>query len=108
MLLFKDKINYKLPGANGFVAHIDAPAYEHMGKTKFMEVMVVVDPQRPENGCLEFVPGSHKMEVKLANGGRLDQEWEDTHDFSKLTLNPGQLSLVVSCCPIHSPFPAHH
>lgn len=50
MLLFKDKVNYKLPGANGFVAHIDAPAYEHMGDMKFMEVMVVTDSQRPENG----------------------------------------------------------
>lgn len=27
MLLFKDKINYKLAGGNGFGAHLDAPAY---------------------------------------------------------------------------------
>lgn len=90
MILFKDKVNYKLPGANGFVAHIDAPAYEHMGDLKFMEVMVVVDPQTPENGCLEFVPGSHKMEPKLANGGRLDPDWENSLEFSKLILNPGR------------------
>lgn len=78
MLLFKDKVNYKFPGANGFFAHIDAPSYEHMGHMKFMKIMLVVDSQRPENDYLEFVPGSHNMDVKLANGGHLDQEWEDT------------------------------
>ncbi|KAK3100824.1 hypothetical protein LTR53_018960, partial [Teratosphaeriaceae sp. CCFEE 6253] len=32
MLLFKDKINYKQAGGNGFNAHLDAPAYDHIGQ----------------------------------------------------------------------------
>ena len=32
MLLFKDKINYKQAGGNGFQAHLDAPAYDHIGQ----------------------------------------------------------------------------
>lgn len=87
--IFKDKINYKLPYANGFVAHIDAPAYYHMGEMPFMEVMVVVDPQTPSNGCLEFVPGSHKAAPTLVNGGRISDEWEHSHDFVQLDLQPG-------------------
>lgn len=94
--LFKDKINYKLPYANGFVAHIDAPAYYHMGEMPFMEVMVVVDAQTPANGCLEFVPGSHKATPSLVNGGRISDEWEKNHDFVKLDLKPGDVVVFGS------------
>ena len=90
MLLFKDKINYKLPGANGFAAHIDAPAYAHMGHSNFVEVMVAIDPHNEENGCLEVVPGSHKITVPLANGGRLDQDWESKAPFTPLPLESGK------------------
>lgn len=96
VFLFKDKMNYKLPGANGFVAHIDAPAYYHMGEMPFLEVMVVVDPQTPENGCLEFVPGSHKQSPKLVNGGRIAEDWERDHEFTKLILNPGDIVIFGS------------
>ncbi|CAI6340805.1 unnamed protein product [Periconia digitata] len=92
--LFKDKINYKLPNANGFVAHIDAPAYYHMGEMPFMEVMLVVDAQTPANGCLEFVPGSHKATPTLVNGGRISDEWEKSHDFVKLDLQPGTYTKI--------------
>lgn len=94
--LFKDKINYKLPYANGFVAHIDAPAYYHMGEMPFMEVMLVVDAQTPENGCLEFVPGSHKETPALVNGGRISEEWEKSHEFVKLNLKPGKYMMTDS------------
>lgn len=54
-----------------------------------MEVMVVVDPQTPANGCLEFVPGSHKAAPTLVNGGRILEEWENSHEFVQLDLQPG-------------------
>jgi ectoine hydroxylase-related dioxygenase (phytanoyl-CoA dioxygenase family) len=94
MLLFKDKINYKLPGANGFAAHIDAPAYSHMGDIKHIEVMIAVDAQTLENGCLELVPGSHKTHLPLANGGRLDQSWESSNSFIPIPLSQGMTSLT--------------
>lgn len=72
MLLFKDKINYKLPGGSGFVAHLDAPAYNHIGEIEHTTANIAVDPATVENGCIEIVPGSHQMNVKLAEGGRID------------------------------------
>ena len=67
-----------------------------MGEMPFIEVMVVVDPQTPENGCLEFVRGSHKVTPKLVNGGRLAEDWEASHEFTKMNLNSGMsvLNLV--------------
>ncbi|KAI0468404.1 hypothetical protein F4859DRAFT_524348 [Xylaria cf. heliscus] len=95
-LLFKDKINYKLPAGSGFVAHIDAPSYTHMGSTDFAEIMVAVEPQTLENGCMEVVPGSHKRQVSLASGGRVDGSWESSNSFTPLLLNPGDMLIFGS------------
>lgn len=88
-MLFKDKVNYKLPGANGFVAHLDAPAYTHMGNIVHTNIMVAIDGQKAENGCLELVPRSHKMDVPLVNRGCIDPEWEASHEFIKVPLDAG-------------------
>ena len=60
MVLFKEKINYKLPGGGGFDAHTDAPAYQHLGNVSHLTILLAVQPSTPENGCLEVVRGSHK------------------------------------------------
>ncbi|EPS36013.1 hypothetical protein H072_10457 [Dactylellina haptotyla CBS 200.50] len=72
--LFKDKINYKLPGANGFQAHLDAPAYTHIGN----------------------FPKSHKMDIPLVGGGSIDPEWEAKHEFIKVSLEAGDILIFGS------------
>jgi ectoine hydroxylase-related dioxygenase (phytanoyl-CoA dioxygenase family) len=84
-VLFKEKVNYKLPGGGGkfqgflymvldelckwsesdmsktgFPPHQDAPAFVQFGQSSHMTVMFTIDPTTAENGCLEVVPGSHK------------------------------------------------
>ncbi|HZR80628.1 MAG TPA: phytanoyl-CoA dioxygenase family protein [Candidatus Binatia bacterium] len=54
VVLFKDKINFKLPGGAGFADHQDAPAYVDFGVRDHLTVMVPVDPFTGENGCLEM------------------------------------------------------
>ena len=54
VVLFKDKINFKLPGGAGFADHQDAPAYVDFGIEHQLTVMVPVDPFTRENGCLEM------------------------------------------------------
>src|SRR5581483_4347632 len=44
VVLFKDKINFKLPGGAGFADHQDAPAYVDFGVRDHLTVMVPVDP----------------------------------------------------------------
>jgi ectoine hydroxylase-related dioxygenase (phytanoyl-CoA dioxygenase family) len=46
-----------------------------MGDMEYIELMIAIDAQTPENGCLELVPGSHKTQVALTNGGRIDPAW---------------------------------
>jgi len=96
MLLFKDKINYKLPGGNGFGAHLDAPAYDHIGEIEHTTANLAVDPATIANGCVEVVPGSHLMKVDLAEGGRIDPAWEASHDWVPVELDAGDLLMFGS------------
>eukprot|EP01098_Paradermamoeba_levis_P000770 TRINITY_DN10899_c0_g1_i1.p1 TRINITY_DN10899_c0_g1~~TRINITY_DN10899_c0_g1_i1.p1 ORF type:complete len:257 (-),score=62.77 TRINITY_DN10899_c0_g1_i1:124-894(-) len=60
-VLYKEKINFKLPGGDGFKAHQDAQAgWDMYGHTIHLTAMVAVDDCTPENGCLELVSGKHK------------------------------------------------
>lgn len=96
MLLFKDKINYKMPGGNGFQAHLDAPAYDHIGKIEHTTANLAVDAATIENGCVEVVAGSHRMDVKLAEGGRIDGNWEASQTWIPVELAAGDLLMFGS------------
>lgn len=96
MLLFKDKINFKLPGGNGFGAHLDAPAYDHIGQIEHTTANLAVDAATVANGCVEVVPRSHKMDVELSHGGSISKAWEDSHEWLPVELASGDLLIFGS------------
>ena len=53
VLLFKEKINFKLPGGGGFSPHQDAPAFTTFGQRYHVTAMLSLDATTRENGCLE-------------------------------------------------------
>jgi hypothetical protein len=57
-VLYKEKINYKLPGGAGYSPHQDAPAYRFV--QTHVSCMVAVDDSVVSNGCLEVVSGMHR------------------------------------------------
>jgi 2-aminoethylphosphonate dioxygenase len=67
-VLFKDKINFKLPGGDGFREHQDVQA----GWNEFADIhitaMVAIDETSEQNGSLEVIAGMHKR-------GLLGQMW---------------------------------
>ncbi|KAF7167781.1 hypothetical protein CNMCM6106_003224 [Aspergillus hiratsukae] len=96
MLLFKDKINYKQPHGNGFRAHLDAPAYDHIGRIEHVTANFAIDAATIENGCLEVVPGSHKMDIEFAAGGRITPAWENAQEWTPIPLEPGDVLIFGS------------
>lgn len=71
-VLFKEKINFKMPGGDGFKPHQDSQAgWEDYAKY-FISVMVCIDEATIENGCLQLVAGHQ-------NRG-LYREWEPLTD----------------------------
>jgi hypothetical protein len=99
MCLFKDKINYKAPKGNGFLPHIDAPSYDQAAKVDHLTALIAADENTLENGCLEVVPGSHKMEwemdpewvKKVPTTGILSKKWEAEHEWVPALLKPGDI-----------------
>ena len=79
-VLFKDKINFKMPGGPGFKAHQDQQAGWSVYAPIFVTAMVTLDPATLENGCLEMAPGRHRE-------GLIGAEWSPL-DEKSLVLEP--------------------
>jgi ectoine hydroxylase-related dioxygenase (phytanoyl-CoA dioxygenase family) len=70
VVLFKDKINFKLPGGGGFEAHQDVQAGWSRYAALHITALVTVDRATIANGCLEMATdfrGSHEL---------IGKEWE--------------------------------
>jgi 2-aminoethylphosphonate dioxygenase len=52
--LFKEKINFKMPGGAGFEPHQDQQAGWSRYARKFLTALVTIDRATVENGCLEI------------------------------------------------------
>jgi hypothetical protein len=59
-VLFKEKVNFKMPGGDGFKPHQDSQAGWDKYAYFFISVLVCIDEATIENGCLEVVSGHHK------------------------------------------------
>jgi hypothetical protein len=71
-VLFKEKINFKMPGGDGFKPHQDSQAGWEGYAGFFISVMVCIDEATLENGCLQLVAGY--------NNKGLYREWEPLTD----------------------------
>lgn len=51
-ILFKDKINFKMPGAGGFKVHQDAPAFLKFIQEEMFTIMLPLQETNVDNSCL--------------------------------------------------------
>lgn len=105
-VLFKDKINFKLPGGDGFKEHQDVQAGWDDYADIHITAMIAVDETTPENGSLEMIAGMHKQ-------GLLGSKWapltdEDTKDIPYVAVHcqPGDAVFFDSFAP-HRSHPNH-
>jgi ectoine hydroxylase-related dioxygenase (phytanoyl-CoA dioxygenase family) len=95
-VLFKDKINFKLPGAGGFAPHQDQQAGWSVYAPLFLTAMISIDASTRENGCLEIIAGRHKE-------GLIGEEWRplDGEDlaFEPLETESGDVIFFDSFVP---------
>jgi 2-aminoethylphosphonate dioxygenase len=81
-ILFKDKINFKMPGGDGFKLHQDQQAGWGRYASLFITALVSIDEATIENGCLEVAAGLHRK-------GLLGEEWKPLpEDLAGLELVP--------------------
>lgn len=101
--LFKEKINFKLPGGAGFQPHQDAPAFASFGQSYHVTVMMAVDPCTRENGCLEVVDALHGSGLlPQAPDGTLDRSWVEAQTWKPVEMAPGDVLIFDSYLPHRS------
>ncbi len=105
-VLFKDKINFKLPGGDGFKEHQDVQAGWDEFASIHLTAMVAIDETNEQNGSLEMLPGQH-------NKGLLGEKWapltdEDTGGMQYIAVHcqPGDAVFFDSFAP-HRSAPNH-
>lgn len=99
-VLYKDKLNHKLPGGAGYAPHQDAPAY------RFVDVhvscMVAIDDATPDNGCLEVVSGAHDRLWPTDEAGCLRPDVVDALTWAPVPLRAGDTLWFHSRTPHRS------
>lgn len=99
-VLYKDKLNHKLPGGAGYAPHQDAPAY------RFVDVhiscMVAIDEATTANGCLEVVSGAHDRLWPTDDAGCLRTDVVDALAWEVVPLRAGDTLWFHSRTPHRS------
>ena len=97
-VLFKDKINFKLPGGDGFKEHQDVQA----GWDDFADIhitaMIAIDETNEANGSLEMIAGMHKQGVLGSMWAPLTDEDTGHVDYIAGALPAGRRRFLRLLC----------
>lgn len=104
-VLFKEKINFKMPGGDGFKPHQDSQAGWGDYADYFITVMVCIDPATLENGCLELVAGRQHRGLYREWTPLTDEDMADMQ-FVPYPTAPGDAVFFDSFTP-HRSAPNH-
>jgi ectoine hydroxylase-related dioxygenase (phytanoyl-CoA dioxygenase family) len=95
-VLFKDKINFKYPGGDGFKAHQDQQAGWTAYAPLFVTALVTIDRATIENGCLEIATAPRARTL-------IGAEWtplpEDELGLVAVPTEPGDVIFFDSYVP---------
>lgn len=97
-VLFKEKINFKPPGADGFKPHQDHQAGWWEYNSLCITALICIDEANKENGCLEIVPGKHKSGMFKEWAPLSEKEMEEM-EFISCPTQPGDMILFDSFTP---------
>ena len=105
--LFKDKLIYKLPGANGYRLHQDIPLAWTSFPKSFLTVLIPVDRLTRENGCTEVFRGYHDEFLNHdPQEYLLPDSLVDESRRADLELEPGDIAIFHGLTP-HRSAPNH-
>jgi len=102
-VLFKEKINFKMPGGDGFKPHQDSQAGWDTYADFYINVLLSIDEATIENGCLELCAKHHKK--------GLFKSWQPLSDadmremvFKPIPTDPGD-AVFFDCYAPHQSAP---
>ena len=107
-VLYKEKINYKMPGGEGFAPHQDVAAGWWMyGQSFHISTLIAVDAATKANGCLEVVHGQHDKGIVGEPWKEVDPAKAAAMDWQFVETKPGDVVFFDSFVP-HKLGAQHH
>jgi ectoine hydroxylase-related dioxygenase (phytanoyl-CoA dioxygenase family) len=102
VVLFKDKLVLKPPGADGYAMHQDAAYWaERLPPPGSLAAMLAIDASGPDNGALELVPGAHHR-LLTPEGEPTDLDPADLPEPVTIPLDPGDMVVFTLLTPHRS------
>ena len=101
-VLFKDKINFKLPGGDGFKEHQDVQAGWDEFADLHITAMIAIDETNEANGSLEMIAGMHKQGLLGSMWAPLTEEDTDHVEYVPVHCQPGDAVFFDSYAPHRS------
>ena len=103
-VIFKEKMNVKLPGGNGFTPHQDAPAFISFNQRYHITMMVAIDDSTIENGCLRLLHNDTHAGITLPQekDGSIKKDICQNFDWQLAECKAGDLLFFDSYLPHYS------
>ena len=102
-VLFKEKVNFKMPGGDGFKPHQDSQAGWDSYADFFISALVSIDQATEENGCLQMVAGHHKRGLFKSWEPLTEEDMADM-EFVPCPTGPGDV-VFFDCYAPHASEP---
>ena len=102
--LFKEKINFKLPGGGAFKPHQDFPAWNDFSPTEYVTIGIPLDNMTRENGCLNMATtiGRNKQIYHNEENNDIPDNYLNTWKWDELICNIGDVIVFDSFIPHYS------
>lgn len=98
-VLFKEKINFKLPGGDGFKWHQDVQAGWDAYGSIHLTLMISIDESTPENGCLQIAHGYQGRELLGPSWAPLEEQALQNFEIRDCPTQPGDAIFFDSYIP---------
>lgn len=103
--LFKDKIIFKFPGADGYPMHQDAAWWQRFPINDILTIAIAIDNSDSKSGAMEFFPGYHSLLSKVGEIRHMTPGERSQVDHSRrisINLNSGDAVLMSTFLPHQS------
>jgi hypothetical protein len=100
VVLYKEKVNHKMPGGAGFEPHQDATAYKFVDL--HLTCMIAIDETTEANGCLEVSRGHHHALLPTDGDGCIAPDAAADLRWEPVPLGPGDVLWFHSRTPHRS------
>jgi len=106
-VLFKEKVNYKLPGCRSDLLHQDQAAGWNKYTDFFITMAIAVDENRKDNAALSFMSSGNYQKALMCEEWKPlsenDPPFEPVDEYSLIEADPGDVIFFDSYVPHGSP-----